>query len=219
MANVKKNSKAKGGESEGILSKLGTLIKGDEGPRADEPEDATELLKKDHDKVRDLFKRYEASDRAAEKAQIARTVCAELTVHAEIEEEIFYPALERAGQRDSVKMVRESVEEHKIVKTLVGELEGMTPRDPQFEAKFTVLREAVEHHADEEEDDLFPDAKRDLGENRLRELGGQMQARKQELAEPGAQKKDQKPPARSARPGAARRGRPAGRGSSGRARA
>ena len=85
MAKARKRSKGEGGESEGILSKLGTMIKGDEGPRS-EPEDATKLLKKDHDTVRDLFKRYEASDRAAEKAQIARTVCEELTIHAHIEE-------------------------------------------------------------------------------------------------------------------------------------
>ncbi len=216
MAKAKKRAKVEGGESEGILSKLGTMIRGDEGPRAEEPEDATELLTKDHDEVRDLFKRYEASERAAEKAQIARTVCEELTIHAHIEEEIFYPALERAGQRDAVKMVRESVEEHKIVKTLVGELEGMTPRDPRFEAKFTVLREAVEHHAGEEEDDLFPDAKRDLGKDRLRELGARMQDRKEELKSGGGKTTR----ARSAP--AARRGRPAARGargSAGRARA
>ncbi len=217
MAKARKRAKEEGGESEGILSKLGTLIKGDEGPRA-EPEEATKLLKKDHDTVRDLFKRYEASDRAGEKAQIARTVCEELTIHAHIEEEIFYPALEKAGQRDALKMVRESVEEHKIVKTLVGELEGMTPRDPQFEAKFTVLREAVEHHADEEEDDLFPDAKRDLGEDRLRELGARMQERKEELKSSGATTGKTAPAQPAA---AARRGRPASRGArgSGRARA
>jgi hemerythrin superfamily protein len=165
---------------ESILSRLGSLIRGDEGPPPEGPVKATDLLKADHDKVRGLFKRFDDAQGAA-RAEIVENVSRELTIHAAIEEELFYPALQRSHERDTVKMVRESFEEHKIVKTLIQELSETSPRDPQFEAKFTVLREAVEHHAEEEEDDLFPDAQRDLGDDRLLQLGTEMQDRKKEL--------------------------------------
>ena len=174
-----------GSESEeSILSRLGSLIRGDEGP-PEEPEGpvkTTDLLKADHDKVRSLFKRFDDAQGAA-RAEIVQNVSRELTIHAAIEEELFYPALQRSPERDTVKMVRESFEEHKIVKTLIQELSETSPRDPRFEAKFTVLREAVEHHAGEEEDDLFPDAERELGDDRLLQLGTEMQDRKEELME------------------------------------
>lgn len=171
-------------ESERILSRLLSLLKGDDGlaaARSEEPPKATDLLTKDHDEVRALFKRHKESESTAERAGIVRKVSRELTMHGHIEEEIFYPALQKSGQRDAVKMVRESLEEHKIVKTLIAELASLAPRDPQFDAKFTVLQESVEHHADEEEDDLFPDAERDLGDHRLHSLGAEMSARKEEL--------------------------------------
>src|ERR1700730_6857227 len=101
---------------ESILSRLGSLIRGDEGP-PEEPEGpvkATELLKADHDKVRSLFKRFDDAQGAA-RAEIVENVSRELTIHAAIEEELFYPALQRSHERDTVKMVRESFEENKIV--------------------------------------------------------------------------------------------------------
>ncbi len=188
----------------GILSRLGAMIKGDEGPaeKAEGAVKATDLLKADHDKVRDLFKRYDDA-RGAARAEIAQTVSRELTVHAAIEEEVFYPALEKSRESDTVKMVRESFEEHKIVKTLIRELSETSPRDPRFEAKFTVLRESVEHHAGEEEDDLFPDAERDLGDERLLQLGDRMRERKEELMqemERGGSARAQSKPSSSRQP-------------------
>ena len=181
-----KSRKRKGSEPDepsGILGRLGAMIKGDEGPREDEgPIKATDLLKKDHDRVRDLFKRYAEANGAA-RAAIAKEVSKELTIHAAVEEEIFYPAMQKSRESDTLKMVRESFEEHKIVKTLIRELAETSPKDPQFDAKFTVLKENVEHHADEEESELFPDAESELGDERLLALGSELQDRKDELVE------------------------------------
>ena len=211
-------------ESPGILSRLGAMIKGDEGPQKDDdegPVKATDLLKKDHDKVRDLFKRYDEANGAA-RAAIVAEVSRELTVHAAIEEEIFYPAMQKSRESDTLKMVRESFEEHKIVKTLIQELAETSPKDPQFDAKFTVLKENVEHHADEEERDLFPDAESQLGDERLLSLGSELQDRKEELTKAleGGGRARSRPARTTAR--ASRRGpgrRSGGRASGARARA
>lgn len=142
--------------------------------------DATKLLKDDHDEVRALFKEYEkAGDRALEKkGRLFGEIRDALTVHAGIEEEIFYPAVKSARSRDAKDDVREGFEEHKIIKTLLGELDGMKPEDEQFEAKMTVLQESVEHHADEEEKEMFKEARRSFSRERLEELGEEMEARK-----------------------------------------
>ena len=149
--------------------------------------DATKLLKQDHDEVRALFKEYEkAGDRAvAKKEKLAAQICEALTVHAEIEEEIFYPAVKAARSEEVKDEVREAVEEHKIVKTLVAEIEKMKPSDEQFDAKMTVLKEGVEHHASEEEEEMFKQARKNLSKDRLEELGEEMEARKGELVEVG----------------------------------
>jgi hemerythrin superfamily protein len=170
-------------EQSGILARVGKFLEVDGEKGSERDVKATKLLKKDHDKVRDLFKQYdELGERAhTEKKRIVDQVSRELEIHAKIEEEIFYPACLK-GEDEEKKIVHESFEEHKIVKTLVAELGRMTPSDEQFEAKVTVLKESVDHHAKEEEDDLFPEAERSLGEDRLRELGARMKARKEELA-------------------------------------
>ncbi|HET9795831.1 MAG TPA: hemerythrin domain-containing protein [Thermoanaerobaculia bacterium] len=149
--------------------------------------DATKLLKQDHDEVRALFKEYEkAGDRAvAKKEKLAAQICEALTVHAEIEEEIFYPAVKAARSEEVKDEVREAVEEHKIVKTLVAEIGKMKPSDEQFDAKMTVLKESVEHHASEEEEEMFKQARKNLSKDRLEELGEEMEARKGELVEVG----------------------------------
>ena len=144
--------------------------------------DATKLLKEDHDEVRALFKEYEkAGDRAhATKAKLFEQIREALTVHAEIEEEIFYPAVKAARSEEAKDEVREAVEEHKIVKTLLKELEKMEPSDEQFDAKMTVLQESVDHHATEEEKEMFKQARKNLSGDRLEELGEEMEARKGE---------------------------------------
>lgn len=144
---------------------------------------ALSLLKKDHTTVKDLFKQYEkAGDRAfQQKESLFNQVRNELEMHAKIEEEIFYPAIHQIRSEEARDMVLEANEEHNLVKILLGEISVLQPQDKQFDAKMTVLRENVEHHIKEEEEDLFDMAKKHLSEKRLEELGQEMEARKQIL--------------------------------------
>jgi hemerythrin superfamily protein len=145
-----------------------------------------DLLKKDHENVSELFKAYEDAqeERGETRASLARQIRQELTVHATVEEELFYPRVESKGRKDekAETLVKEAHEEHHVVKTLLAELAAMTPDDEQFEAKVTVLREVVEHHVEEEEGELMPKAKKLLSSEELEEMGAQAERRKQELA-------------------------------------
>jgi len=145
--------------------------------------EATALLKKDHAAVKALFKKFEsAGDRAEQtKQRLFAQVKAELDAHAAIEEEIFYPAMQKVRSKEVQDMVLEAIEEHKVVKTLLAEIAELTPDDDVFDAKMKVLQENVEHHADEEEEEMFPKAEEHLSEERREELGEQMESRKQTL--------------------------------------
>ena len=122
--------------------------------------DALERLKQDHDKVRDLASRFEAaqeSDDAEQMRSLAEEICAELEVHAAIEEAVFYPAVRALDVDKLTELVAESIEEHHVVKTLVKEITSLAESsDEKLAAKTTVLIENVEHHATEEEDEMFP---------------------------------------------------------------
>jgi hemerythrin superfamily protein len=141
--------------------------------------DAITLLKDDHHTVEALFKRFEkAGDRAFTlKRSIVDKVIAELSTHAAIEEELFYPAT-RATVPDVDDMVLESIEEHHIVKWVLSEVEQMDPREEAFDAKVTVVIENVRHHVEEEEGDYFPKVREALGRKALTELGDAMEAAK-----------------------------------------
>lgn len=147
--------------------------------------DAITLLKDDHDNVRKLFKRFEeAGDNAhATKRDIVAKIIEELTVHAYIEEELFYPTvkgLEPQGEgEEPEELVKEAEEEHAQVKTLLAELEGMSPEDEYFDAKVTVVIDNVRHHAEEEEDEMFPKVREAMGRNELQELGQRMKDAKE----------------------------------------
>jgi hemerythrin superfamily protein len=106
----------------------------------------------------------------------------ELTIHATVEEEIFYPAInERKGEDEEAgEIVNEAVEEHKIVKTLLEEISALPPEDEQFHAKVTVLIESVRHHAEEEEEDMFPYFD-DLPKERQEQVSERLRLRKAEL--------------------------------------
>ena len=170
-------------ENPGIIARVIKVAAGVVGERAQESPGPTEMLRDDHDKVRALFKEYEgAGERASQqKKKLVGQITRELEVHAAIEEKIFYQAFREVQEKDPKKVVRESFEEHKIVKTLLAELAGMEPRDEQYDAKVTVLQESVEHHADEEERELFPAAEKLFDEEKLDELARRMTAMKQEL--------------------------------------
>jgi len=137
--------------------------------------DAISLLKDDHRTVERLFKRFEkTSDRALEeRRRIVDEIIRELSIHAEIEETVFYPAV-REAVPPSEDMVLESLEEHHVVKWVLSELEGMAPDAERFEAKVTVLMENVRHHVEEEESDLFPQVRRRLNRRALNEVGDAM---------------------------------------------
>jgi hemerythrin superfamily protein len=143
--------------------------------------DAIELLRADHDDVRQLFEDYESliDDDAAvdERQALASRICEALTVHATIEEEIFYPAAREAI--DDTRLLDEAAVEHSSARDLIEQIESMTAADDLFDAKVKVLGEYVQHHVLEEEDELFAlIADTDLD---LEELGQQLAERRQEL--------------------------------------
>jgi hemerythrin superfamily protein len=137
--------------------------------------DAITMLKNDHRAVNALFKRFEkAGDRAFSlKRTLVEKMIVELSRHAAIEEEWFYPAT-RATVRGVDDVVLESIEEHRIVKWLLSELEHRDPRDESFKAKVTVLIENVRHHVKEEESEYFPKVRKELRRTALMELGDAM---------------------------------------------
>ncbi|MGW0389994.1 hemerythrin domain-containing protein [Streptomyces sp. NPDC003042] len=141
--------------------------------------DGIVLLKEDHKTVEKLFKRFEATDEGAleEKQEIVDRIVDELTTHTFIEEEIFYPAA-RAADPDTAEHVLESIEEHHVAVWICAELGMLEPADERFDAKVRVLIESVRHHVKEEERDWFPQVRKAMGRNRLKELGEQMAAAK-----------------------------------------
>jgi hemerythrin-like domain-containing protein len=143
---------------------------------------AIDMLKADHEKVKELFHHYEAAgDRAHQKKKsIAEEVFTELEVHTTLEEEIFYPAMKRKANQDGKDLVAEALEEHHIVAVLIEELKSLDPTDERYDAKFKVLRENVEHHIEEEEEEMLPEAGEVIGAQ-LQRLSRRMQDRKEEL--------------------------------------
>jgi hemerythrin superfamily protein len=141
--------------------------------------EATKLLRQDHQTVEKLFKRFEqAGDRAYKsKRKIVDDVIRELSIHAAIEEQVFYPGV-RAAAKKQEDLVLESLEEHHIVKWVLSELEGMDPKDERFDAKVTVLIENVRHHVKEEEQEMFPSVRKALSRKELEELGERLQQAK-----------------------------------------
>lgn len=146
--------------------------------------DGLSLLEHDHRAVEKLFKQFDKAKEGDEQRRLAEQVCRELTVHARIEEEVLYPeARTMQGLED---MVLESLEEHRQVKELVAEIQGMSPGDEAFEPRMKVLREDVEHHVQEEEKELFPKFQKMLGKDRLLDLGQALQQHKAEAGAPGS---------------------------------
>ena len=124
--------------------------------------DATTLLMKDHKDVKALFKRYQKLMKAeadgSERQELATQICQMLTVHAQIEEEIFYPAVREADVDED--MMDEAEVEHASAKDLIAQIQSMGPDDDLYDAKVTVLGEYIDHHVEEEEGEMFPKARR-----------------------------------------------------------
>ena len=137
---------------------------------------ATDLLKRQHKEVKALFKKIEGTDNPRMRRQLLNEVARSLEGHTLIEEEIFYPAVRGLETQKAEEMVLEAYEEHHVVKLVLAELPRVNPEDERFEAKMTVLSELVEHHAREEEKEMFKLAQK-LGRSELTELGAQMEER------------------------------------------
>lgn len=156
-------------------------------------QDALHLLSEDHKKVMDMFEEFEQMKKEGDtdeeaKQMLVELACTELTIHAQVEEEIFYPAAREAI--DDMDLLDEAEVEHASARQLVSELAAMQPDDDLYDAKFTVLGEYVKHHIQEEEKQLFPKIKK--SELDLDELGEEIRQRKLELREElGVQSEDE----------------------------
>ena len=152
-------------------------------------QDAIALLKEDHRKVEDLFKQFKNADDSRTKLSLAKQICAELDIHAKIEEKVFYPAAKR-GAPEAVDEVNEGIVEHEGIKRLVKQIPTMSASDELFESRMTVLEEYVKHHVKEEESTMFPKiVESDLD---LKVLGRKLEAEKGKLQPPASRKSNGK---------------------------
>ncbi len=145
---------------------------------------ALDLLKQDHDKVRKLLAQLTDTTNQAEKTRqdLLAKIKQEMKIHTQLEEEIFYPAFKEADGQAHAQLYYEALEEHHIVEDVVIEdVEGSQTRSDAFAGRARVLREQIEHHASEEEKDIFAKARDVFSKDELEELGRRMEARKKEL--------------------------------------
>ncbi|QRY79353.1 hemerythrin domain-containing protein [Pseudomonas sp. PDNC002] len=145
---------------------------------------AIDLLKKDHETVKHLLAQISATNdtSAKKRTELLDKIEMELTVHTALEEEILYPAFKQAGKKQEEKMYFEAKEEHRTVDSMVlPDLKKTKPDSVEFSGRVKVLKELIEHHIEEEETEMFPDALNILGKRHLEELGVQMQTRQKEL--------------------------------------
>jgi hemerythrin superfamily protein len=141
---------------------------------------AFEVLKADHEKVAGIMEKIDQSTERASKTreELFTQLKNQLDLHAQIEEQIFYPALEDKEETHDITL--EAYEEHNLVKQLLSELESEPKDDEQWTAKFTVLKENVEHHVEEEEGELFKKARSVLTKDQIEELGNRLQEAKRQ---------------------------------------
>jgi hemerythrin-like domain-containing protein len=158
--------------------------------RAKKPQDkdAIALLKEDHQKVRELLSELEeTTERAsAKRDELLATIEQELTIHTKIEEEIFYPAFRDAAQKkDDKDLYYEAIEEHHVVELVLPEIKETDTDSEEFGAKAKVLKDLVEHHAEEEETEMFPRARKLMDREELVRLGGELAKAKESMASRG----------------------------------
>ncbi len=142
---------------------------------------AIELIKSDHKKVEQLYQRYQGTNGQAQPKQaIIQEVCHELTIHAQLEEEIFYPAVERQLGKEGASLVKEALKEHSEMKRAISQLQAKEFASPECDQVFREMMKGVQHHVKEEETEMLPKAQQQLGAESDR-LGTLMQQHKQEL--------------------------------------
>lgn len=148
--------------------------------------DPIALLKADHKKVRGLLGEFEDTSARAttRRDELLQTIERELKIHTTIEEEIFYPAFRDAAEKqDDKKLFYEAVEEHHVVDAVLAELREAEPASEQFAAKAKVLKDLVEHHAEEEETEMFPRARKLMSREELADLGQRLATAKLSVTE------------------------------------
>ena len=160
-----------------VAKKKGEIKKSDQKEVSTDATSALDLLEADHTEVEGYFEQYEQLEDAAEKEELALKICLALQVHAQVEEEIFYPAARDAIEK--TELIDEAVVEHASAKQLIAEIEQMDAGDELYDAKVKVLCEQVSHHIEEEEDELFPEL--ESSELDLEALGKKMADRKTAL--------------------------------------
>ncbi len=145
--------------------------------KAPKAQEATALLIADHKAVSLLFEQYESAKSSTKKKALVSQICTELTVHAQIEEEIFYPQLKEALKDKG--LIPEAIVEHATLKELIAQIEDGEPDDEMYDAKVKVLSEYVKHHVKEEQNEMFPKAK--ASKLDMYAIGEQLVQRKEEL--------------------------------------
>jgi iron-sulfur cluster repair protein YtfE (RIC family) len=175
----------------------GRINQGDQQMGTAKPNDAIGMLMTDHREVEEMFKQFEELGERAKvsKKRIADQICEALTMHAALEEEIFYPAVREAG-KEFEELIDEAYVEHAAAKDLISQIQAEEANEELFDAKVKVLQEQIEHHVQEEEKELFPKVRKAALD--LQALGEEMQARK----ESGIDGTVIQPPGQSGRPGA-----------------
>jgi hemerythrin-like domain-containing protein len=170
--------------------------------------DVIELLKRQHEEVRDVLERMIAEDDARESRMLLSQVSSAMRLHMAIEEKIVYPAASRAfaGDEDDEETILESYEEHAVVRRCLETLEGTAPSDKRFVVRTKIVKDLFEHHVEEEENEMFPELEAKLGQDGIRKLGDLVERRLGDLEGEGTR-------GRAAR---ARRGQRAGRARAGR---
>ncbi len=145
--------------------------------------DVIQLLKKDHKMVKSLFEEFEnlKNNAGQKKSDLITQITQALTAHAQVEEELVYPAF--MEQRSMKEQVNEALEEHHVTKMLLAELGELQPDDERYDAKVKVLCEYLMHHVKEEEKEMFPQAQKRLSAKHLAALGEEVETRRNELLE------------------------------------
>ncbi|ATH82220.1 hemerythrin [Ectopseudomonas mendocina] len=145
---------------------------------------AIELLKKDHETVKELLSRLEeTTERAVQtRKKLISKIEQELKIHTALEEQIFYPAFRQAGSKEDAVLAIEAKEEHRAVEALVlPDIKQTSPSTLEFAGRVKVLKELLEHHIEEEENDMFPQARKLLGKRELEDLGQAMETLRKSL--------------------------------------
>jgi hemerythrin superfamily protein len=146
--------------------------------------DATVVLRDDHRTVEALFRQFEQASSTAgrKKKKLVRKMVDELALHADLEEQVFYPAVQAAAKDEDI--VLKAIEEHGLVRTLLRDLQKMEPSEEHFEPKVRVLMEQVRHHIEEEEGEMFPKVREALTKDQLKDLGRRLEEGKAAISNP-----------------------------------